>query len=211
MAIRFIQNGWSIKKLVREMVFSSTFRQSSASDRGKASIDSANTYYWRMPRRRLTVEMWRDSVLAASGTLQPVGGKSLELLDPENNRRTVYARVSRLKLNDMLMQFDYPDANVHAEVRSKTVTPLQKLFAMNSPFIIRQSEMLADRIRSGSNGDKDKAIRLSYQLLFNREPSTTELDLGHQFLNWEESSELTTPWSTYTQALLASNEFLYLD
>jgi len=69
----------------------------------------------------------------------------LELDDPANLRRTVYARISRLKLNDVLMQFDYPDANVHAEWRSVTSTPMQKLFVLNGPFVLAQAKALAAR------------------------------------------------------------------
>src|SRR5206468_8360506 len=86
-------------------------------DPSKSALDPANELLWHMNRRRLTVEQWRDAALTASGELETGGGKSMELDDPKNLRRTVYARISRLKLNDLLMQFDYPDANVHAEKR----------------------------------------------------------------------------------------------
>ena len=100
-----------------------------------------------MDRRRLTVEQWRDALLFTAGELEPAGGKSLELDDPENHKRTVYARISRLQLNSMLMQFDYPDANVHAESRSTTTTAMQKLFALNSPFILDCAKSLSQRVR----------------------------------------------------------------
>ena len=85
-----------------------------------------------MNRRRLSVEQWRDSILAASNNLDRRGGESLELTDTKNVRRTIYGRVSRKKLSDILIQFDYPDANVHSAKRSGTTTAIQKLFIINN-------------------------------------------------------------------------------
>src|SRR4029079_8230124 len=113
-AVRFVEAGWSIKSLVREIVLSSTYRQASAGNAKSLSADPSNELLARMSRRRLTVEQWRDGVLFVCGELKDGGGKSMELDDPANLRRTLYARVSRLKLNDFFVQFDYPDANVHA-------------------------------------------------------------------------------------------------
>ena len=99
-----------------------------------------------MDRRRLDVESWRDAMLAVAGRLEDhVGGASIDPTDPEETRRTVYAAVSRLDLNPMLALFDFPDPNAHSERRARTTTPLQKLFVLNSPFMLRQAEALADR------------------------------------------------------------------
>ena len=136
LAVRFMRNGWSVKSLVREMVLSATYRQSAATNLQNAERDGANELLWHMNRRRLTIEQWRDAVLFVCGQLDFSGGPSLELDDPANHRRTVHARISRLKLNDLLMQFDYPDANVHAEQRSVSTTATQKLFMLNSPFML---------------------------------------------------------------------------
>ena len=138
LAERFMASGWSVKKLVREIVLSSTYKQSSVYDNSrKASaalaVDATNISLWRMNRKRLSIEEWRDAVLFASGQLKCEGGKSLEVTDPENFRRTVYSRVSRLKLNDTLMQFDYPDANVHAEKRAITTTPGAEIIHVEQP------------------------------------------------------------------------------
>src|SRR5439155_4861131 len=146
LAARFVEDRWSIKSLVRQFVLSATYRQSTATDTRNAQCDPANDLLWRMNRRRLTVEQWRDAVLFVSGQLDFSGGKSLELDDPANHRRTLQARISRLKLDDLLMQLDYPDANVHAEKRTVSTTATQKLFMLNSPFMITQSHALADRL-----------------------------------------------------------------
>ena len=206
LAVRFMDNGWSIKQLVREFVLSSTYRQSSLGDRSR---DSANELLGRMNRRRLSVEQWRDSVLWAAGELKFEGGKSLELDDPSNLRRTVYGRVSRLKLNDLLMQFDYPDANVHAEKRSVTTSPSQKLFMLNSPFMLERAKAFAKRINASA--DKDEArIRNAYRTLFSREPDRDELAVALTYLNKPTSGDISR-WDQYAQMLLASNEMLYVD
>jgi hypothetical protein len=164
-----------------------------------------------MNRRRLSVEQWRDSLLFLSGELDPGrSGPSLELDDPLNLRRTVYARISRLKLNDVLMQFDYPDANVHAEKRSATTTAMQKLFVLNSPFMIQRAKALAERLRSEPTRREPFQIQRAYQLLFAREPSSEETGLALDFLHKPARGELSR-WEQYAQLLLASNELLYVD
>jgi hypothetical protein len=212
LAARFVENGWSVKWLVREIVGSATYRQSSMSNAVGVAADPSNELLWRMNRKRLSVEEWRDAAMYASGTLDPESsGPSLELDDPRNARRTVYARISRLKLNDVLAQFDYPDANVHAEKRSVTTTPSQKLFVLNGRFAIGQAKALARRLRDEAPPDDASRARLAYRLLFSREPDADELALGVEFLTGEEPSAKLSRLEQYAQALLASNEALYLD
>jgi hypothetical protein len=210
LAVRFIKNNASTKYLVREMVMSSTYRQSSLGDSDSLQKDPDNQWLSRMPRRRLSVEMWRDSLLAVSGNLHLKGGPSLELNDPENVRRTVFARVSRLKLNDLLIQMDYPDANVHADKRSVTTTPLQKLFAMNSSFMLRQADQLVKK--SVDQAGIKEGVRKVYQHILARAPDETEHTLAKTFL-MEPGKESPTKerWGLLAQALMISNEMLYLD
>src|SRR5205807_2616485 len=145
-------------------------------------VDPANQLFWRMNRRRLMIEQWRDALLFASGELESAGGESLELDDPMNRRRTVYARISRLKLNDLLMQFDYPDANIHAEKRSVTTTPTQKLFMLNNPFMLAQARALAARLTLKPAQSEKQRIEQAYRLLFSRAPERLELTLAMDFL-----------------------------
>ncbi len=211
LAVRFMDGGWSIKELAREMVRSATYRQSSTGTASAEAIDPANALLWRMERRRLSIEQWRDALLFVSGKLEGEGGKSFELDDSKNRRRTVYARVSRLKLNDLLMQFDYPDANVHAEKRALTITPMQKLFALNSPFMLEQSAALAARVQSNADApDNEARVRLAYDLLYGRLPSATELRLGLEFIEGADSTG-ASGWEQYAQVLLAANEMMYVD
>jgi hypothetical protein len=210
LVVRFMQNGWSVKRAVREMVLSATYRQCSQGNARKEAVNADNSLLWRMNRRRLDIEPWRDSILFVAGNLDWTGGKSLELDDPDNLRRTVYARISRLKLNDLLMQFDYPDANVHAGRRSVTTTAPQKLFVLNSPFMLRQSEVLAGRLTADAQETNRARIERAYELLYGRAPTRTELRLGLDFLSRPENPALAR-WTQYAQILLASNEMMYLD
>ncbi len=221
LAIRFVKNGWSVKSAVREMVLSATYRQSSVVAaapqpvaKGKKPVDPmtadpANALLWRMNRRRLSVEQWRDSVLFTSGQLDLTGGPSLELTDPANRKRTLYARISRLKLDDFLTQFDYPDANVHAEKRAVTTTPMQKLFVLNSPFAQEQAKALAARLTADAGESDPSRVTRAYQLLYAREPTAAELDLALAYLSGP--AEGMPRWERYAQVLLAANEMMYLD
>ncbi len=234
LAIRFMDGGWSVKTLVREMVLSSTYRQASqysvssnqvsfsvrrpareTTDHGSPNADDSKTdpsndLLSHMNRRRMTVEMWRDAVLFVSGELEAAGGPSLELDDAKNHRRTVYARVSRLKLNDMLMQFDYPDANVHAEKRSVTSTATQKLFVLNSPFMLSRAKALAARLTANPQESDRARVERAYQLLYGRSATTVERELALAFLGQTGHSEMPR-WEQYAQALLAANEMIYVD
>jgi hypothetical protein len=203
-------DGWSVKALLREMAMSATYRQSADGSRATVAADPANMLLGRMNRRRLTIEQWRDTILFVSGNLQSGGGKSMELDDPKNLKRTLYARISRLKLNDVLMQFDYPDANVHAEFRSVTNTPAQKLFMLNSPFMLAQAKALAARLAEEAPGGDEARVRHAYHLVFARDPDASELRLAIEFVNGP-AAEGVSRWEQYAQALLASNEALYVD
>jgi hypothetical protein len=210
LAVRFLHQGGSTKRLVREIVLSATYRQDSVAEKDTVHLDPDNRWLTRMSRRRMGVEMWRDSLLAVAGTLQQKGGASLELDDPNNVRRTVYARISRLKLNDLLIQMDYPDANVHAASRSSTTTPLQKLFAMNSPFMMNQSDALLKRLDLQQS--KQDLILQLYQEVFARSPDDSERALAGAFLTASPDGAADEKrLGMLAQALMISNEMLYLD
>lgn len=210
LAVRFMENNWSIKWLVRELVLSSTYQQNSQIISRNELIDPANIYLWRMNRRRLSVEQWRDSILAASNNLDRRGGESLELTDAKNVRRTIYGRVSRKKLSDILIQFDYPDANVHSAKRSDTTTAIQKLFIINNSFMVEQAKGLAKRITGDSSATDLTHIQSTYALLYNRQPTREETDLGLAFLRLPAEGKLTR-WEQYSHALLAANEMMFVD
>ena len=207
LAVRFMESGWSLKWLQREIVTSAAYRQSSRIDPTVAESDPANRLLGRMNRRRLGIEAWRDAILAAAGRLDStVGGPSIDPADPEAGRRTIYAAVSRLQLNAMLALFDFPDPNAHSERRAETTTPLQKLFVLNSPFMIGQADALAARL-ARSEDDDPARINLAYRLLFGRPPAEAEVRIGLAYLGDDPEGR----WPRYAQALLASNELLMLD
>ena len=208
LAVRFMKNGWSLKWLHREILLSSAWQQSSDLVPRNVAADPDNKLLWRANRRRLGVEAWRDTLLAASGRLdRTVGGKSIDPQKPDSVRRTVYARISRLKLNAMLVMFDHPDPNAHAAKRVETTTSLQKLFVLNSPFMVKQAEELAKRIQAADSTTAGR-IDFAYRRLFGRVPSDDEARLAKTFV---ESATSKSAWEQYSQVLLASNELLFVD
>lgn len=210
LAVRFMEHDWSLKWLARDILMSSTWQQSSEIVDNKVSSDPSNTLLWRMERRRLDVEAWRDAILAVSGQLDTtIGGPSIDPTEPEQTRRTVYSEVSRLDLNPLLALFDFPDPNVHAASRAETTTPLQKLFVMNSPFIVKQAELLAGRCRDHSADDAER-IDWVYQTLFGREVTNEERQPALEFLGKADDTH-PARWQQYAQVLLASNEMLIVD
>lgn len=210
LAVRFMDNGWSVKSLHRELVLSSTYRQSSDADGAKQAADPSNQLLSRMNRRRLEIEQWRDAILSVAGRLNPtLNGASIEPEKPDETRRTLYARISRLELNPLLARFDFPDPNAHSDRRVQTTTPLQKLFVLNSPFMLAQAEAFVERLMVEGASTRER-IQRAYVLLLSRAATEEELKLGMAFVD-EPSSGTTVRWIQYAQVLLASNELLMLD
>jgi hypothetical protein len=214
LAVRFIEHGWSLKWLAREIASSAAYRQDSQAGSATLAADPENRLLARMNRRRLSVEQWRDAILSANGRLDhSLGGPSLDPQDPAQRRRTVYSQASRLELNKLLAMFDYPDPNVHADRRVETTTPLQKMFVLNSPFMVAQAGALAERLTGEAVGDDAAAIDRAYWLLYSRPPSDAERKLGLAYLkgNGTRSVPTTERWQQYAHVLLASSELMYLD
>lgn len=206
LAVGFVNNGWSLKWLQKQIVLSQTYQQSSARVSASMDLDPGNDLLWRMPRRRISVEGWRDAVLQVSEQLaKDIGGKSIRVDDPEEKRRTIYAKVSRFELNPLLSLFDYPDPNVHASRRMETTTPLQKLFLMNSPFVLSQAKVIA------ANVDKSQTAAQQIDELFRtvlqRTPESDEAELMSEFLQKHGQDGL----AQVAQILITSNEFWFID
>ncbi len=210
LAARFMDSGWSIKSLHREIVLSATYRQSSDADGAKEAADPSNRLLSHMNRRRLDIEQWRDAVLLVAGRLSPsINGPSIEPEKPEETRRTLYARISRLEVNPLLARFDFPDPNAHSDRRVQTTTPLQKLFVLNSPFMLAQAETFVGRLMVEGTSTPER-IQRAYALAFSRPATEEELRLGVSFVD-EPTGDPTARWTQYAQVLLASNELLMLD
>ncbi len=211
LAVRFMDNGWSLKWLCREILLSATWQQSSEVDADAVEADPENKLLSHMNRQRLSVEIWRDTVLSVSGQLEDVvGGESMDPLVLSGKRRTVYSRISRLDLNPLLATFDFPDPNVHAGNRVRTTTPLQKLFLMNSPFMVAHAKQLATGCLAAASSNELR-VRFAMDLVFGREASNEELELALSFLGDETSKQHQQRWQQFAQTLLASNELQFVD
>jgi len=222
LAHRFVASGWSIKSLHREIMLSAVYQQSSRGDSPGLAKDPGNTLLWRMNRRRLDVEAWRDAMLATAGRLDArLGGPSVSLDAPGNERRTVYAAISRHDLAWMLRLFDFPDPNITSDQRALTTVPLQQLFVLNSEFMAASARAVAARLLAASPARQDDAdrIRHAYLLLYGRTVTDRELKLGSAYLQVREPATTSSlhprsdlnRWERYTQALLATNEFFFID
>jgi mono/diheme cytochrome c family protein len=205
LATRFMAEGWSLKKLHRELMLTSAYALSTETGETAYAADPENRLLWHANRRRLDVESIRDSLLFVSGTLDFKTGGPAMAFGPENRRRTVYGFVSRRRLDPLLALFDFPNPVATSEQRLPTLVPLQKLFFMNSDFVMEQSKTLAKKLTE-SNADDNARIAAAYRLLFQRGPTPDERRLALQFLH--DSQEA---WPQYTQVLLSSNEFSFLN
>jgi hypothetical protein len=201
LAARFIANGWSLKKLHREILLSDTYARATAAN---VDADPDNRLLAHFPlQHRLDMEVLRDSVLTVSGQLDPkVGGESNSISD-ENKRRSLYLTVSRTRLDPAMALFDFPDANGSTDERAITAGPLQGLYWLNSPFITKQAEALDKRLKTEVQGDDAARIRRAYKLLYSRPPDAAEMKLGVDYL----SGAGPNAWPKYLQALLGSSEF----
>jgi hypothetical protein len=212
LAIEFVKHGWSIKWLHRQIMQSQAYQLATVPRADNNKIDGGNSYLWRGTRKRLDVEAWRDSLLAVSGNLDDkMGGPTFNLKDAESKRRTVYAKISRHELDGLLRLFDFPDANVTADRRSVTTVPQQQLFALNSDFMVNQAKAFAVRVSKMGSTDEVR-IKSAYRLAYNRLPDSRELSIGMAYLKLPaKSDDKLTRWEQYAQALLASNEMMYVD
>jgi len=220
LARRLIDSGWSLKSLHREILLSATYRQASLDTAAGREIDPDNRLLWRMNRRRIDVEAWRDALLSAAGNLDlTIGGPPGNLADAGFRRRTLYGTISRNSLDHMLRLFDFPDPNITSERRTSTTVPLQQLFVLNSDFMAKQAQALSARLAKDSSDDRTR-INQAYRLLYGRLPTESEIAIGLEFLTAPEpaASEGTAApksalsrWDQYSQVLLGSNEFTFID
>jgi hypothetical protein len=210
---RFLEHRWSLKWLHREIVLSAAYRQSSQFDAQNFQKDPDNRWLWRMNRKRLSVEAWRDAMLLCTGQIDlTVGGKSVDLERADNHRRTIYCTVHRREPSKLLALYDFPDANSHSPQRINTATPLQGLYVLNSPDLDSLSTALAQRIQTEA-GTQDLIFQLQrmYAITFGRAATDNEVELSTKFLSPDGGAPTAEAWRQYAHALLGSNEFLYVD
>ena len=233
LASRFVQNGWSQKQLIREVVLSRTYRMSSAHNATAAAKDPDNRLLWRMNRQRLDAEAIRDSMLAISGKLTLAsGGPALPLEFPENVmslspkavnppaftfkkmrpvqdfERTIYLPVIRTATQPGSAKlrdvFDFTQPAQIAGKRAETAVPTQALFLLNSDTVRARATELAKQL-----ADKEPNVGARLEALWlrvlNRPLTSTEREDAVKFLDFMPAEKA---WLELSHALLSSNEFL---
>ncbi len=224
LATGFVNDGWSVKRLIRRIVLSRTYQLSSNAERESIEADTANHLLARHNRRRLDAESLRDSMLKVSGQFDPQPGQGSIIrhrdilvnlagnLHQPSNRRSVYLCYLRSSPPPELAAFDLPDFTTVTGRRDESTVPGQALHMFNSPFVVEQAACFGRRVLSGA-GDDEGRVRLAFRYALCREPSQQEiaeiLQLV-QFLKSDLNSE-DKAWAGLCQALLATNEFRYVD
>src|SRR4051794_2247083 len=205
LACQFMDGGWSTKKLIRKIVLSATYRQSSDTRADCAAVDPENRLLWRANRRRLDLEALRDSLLMVAGRLdEKMGGPSVSLTDPPfSNRRAVYGYIERQNLPAFFRTFDFANPSTHTADRAQTTSPQQALYLMNSPFAVEQSAGIATRSEATSKGQQHAAnvaapdnatnrigrISSLFRYAYGREPSLDEVMDALEFVDHGEPPE----------------------
>ncbi|MFT4548602.1 MAG: hypothetical protein ACI8XO_002335 [Verrucomicrobiales bacterium] len=192
LAHRFMEAGWSLKQLHRQILLSATFQQSSAHAADKASIDPANQFYWHANRKRLDFEALRDSLIQATGQLDANRfGRPYKISKtPFTFRRTIYSQVERQNLESVFRTFDFASPDAHCAQRHQTTVPQQALYMMNSPFI----EELASKLSSTlTEGNPEQRIAQLYRQIFSRTPDPDEVEIGKRFIKTAQQAPQTSP------------------
>ena len=216
LARRFMDDGWSVKKLHRMIVLSNTYRQSSARNKAAEAVDPENRLLARMPRRRLDFEATRDSILAVSGTLDlTIGGRPVDIVGKTTApRRTIYGFIDRQNLPGLFRTFDFASPDISSPQRYETTVPQQALFLLNSPFLLEQSRALMKQSEVADASDDAEKIRELHRVVLGRDPSAEETRLGEAFVKsaiGETNASQLSAWERYGQALMLTNEFVYVD
>jgi len=212
LAATFIADGWSLKKLHRRIMLSSTYLQASLDRADARKVDPENRLVWRMHRRRLDFEAMRDTLLSVAGRLdRTVAGRPVNIAsDAKNARRTVYGLVDRQSLPGVFRAFDFAVPDQSVERRPMTTVPQQALFGLNSPFMTEQAKSLAGRT---AKLEGTARVRELYRHVYARNATPAEVELGLRFLEsllGPERSQLA-PWEMYAQVLLMTNEMMFID
>jgi len=210
---------WSMKSMIRLLVMSDAFRQSSAPSVQGMAKDAGSALLWRFPPKRVEAEVIRDSILQASGALKrTIGGRSYRIHNekktyaqwevvnnhgPDTWRRMLYQERMRRVDDGIFTAFDFPDCGQVRARRPVSTTPLQALNLMNSDFVLEQSKQIADRSMNDTGSDEIKSVDRCFELLLGRGP---EEDERQACLALAREDDL----SLVCRALINSNEFAFL-
>ncbi len=211
LAWSFMENGWSLKALHRQIVLSAAYQQASNDRPECRKIDPENSWLWKMNRRRLDFESTRDALLAVAGRLEnTLGGAPVkDMNDAAATRRTLYGFIDRLNLPGVFRTFDFPNPDSTSPERSLTTIPQQALFFMNHPLVLASAKSLLARPEVAGEADAGKKIAWLYRLAFGREPAAEETDWAQQFIS--AAAARPTAWDELAQSLLLANEFVFVD
>lgn len=236
LAIKFHKDGWSIKKIIKYIVTSETFKRSTKIDNTVSIKDPNNIYLASFPIRRLESEAIRDGVLVASGDFNPtVYGPPVPTYltkfmqgrgRPEKSgslngdgRRSIYQEVRRNFLEPFMTTFDRPIPFTTFGKRDVTNVPSQSLILMNDPFVIEQAEIMAQALLEQKNLSFNQRIKWVYMRAFSRNPSEEELTNASKFIKAIEDMKTTDNndakieleiWKEYCHSVFNLKEFLYL-
>jgi hypothetical protein len=234
LAVTFVEEGWSIKKLIRRIALSRVYRLDATFVEANFEKDPENVWLWRMSPRRLDAEAIRDAMLATAGKLDlkppvgsavAVGGEGYtggierggQLAEQRFNCRSVYLPAIRGRVFESLAEFDGVDGSVVTGQRSETTVPSQSLYLLNSPYVLGLANLAAQRLLKDTD-ESGQRIDLAYQRWFGRTPTDTERNAALAFLDRYQDkarSEARTTggpevaaWTAFCQSLWASGEFL---
>ncbi len=234
LAIKFVEDGWSVKRLIRYLVLSRAYRQDSAFHDANHALDPDNVWLWRVSPRRLDAESIRDAMLAMAGKLdlKPQAGSAIALsgegfagvvergrqLDEQRFQcRAVYLPVMRGRILESLEEFDGVDGAAVVGHRPETTVPSQSLYLLNSPFVLSLATNAAERLMTESR-DSRQRVDLAYRRWFGRLPTDSESTAALSFISryqQQAKSEWRTAirseaaaWTAFCQSLWASSEFL---
>ena len=238
LAVSFMESGWSVKKLIREIMLSRVYQMSSTHDAANYAVDPDNKHRWRMNQRRLDAEEIRDAMLSIAGVINyyPIDGSPvaragegregiINLLREVNSKpqlyRSVYLPLIRDQIPEFLGVFDFPDASLVNGDRETTNVPSQSLFLMNNVQAQGLADAFAQRIGK-LDGTPEQKLSQAYQLTFGREPTQKERDALFAFWTQfpkEAAKNKAIPkdslkgltLASFCQALFASAEFRYLN
>lgn len=226
LAVGFVQDGWSTKRLIRTLVLSRTYRQASTFDAHALTVDPDNKLLWRMPKRRLEAEAIRDAMLFVSGELDRqrpggshvatiIGDRPISLIGLDKKlppdldgsvHRSVYLPVIRDRLPDVLSLFDFAEPSLVTGNRETTNVPVQALYLMNSPFVQQRARKLSERLGQETTINQDFVQRI-YEWCFARQPDAVEIERSLAFLQDHDEETMLS----FCQAMLSTAEFRNLD
>ena len=230
LAVGFMENDWSVKHLIREIVLSRTYQLSSeTSSSGETNTpelstisDPENRLFGRMNRRRLEAECIRDTILFVSGALEfNMGGNTIEAgtkadygYADTHSRRSIYVPVFRNALPELFDVFDFANPSMVTGRRNVSTVAPQALFLLNHPFVMEQARRTADRFLTEPEINDHARIIEVYRSVLGRFPSGKEHEQAEIFLNGSEVNshgKRAEVWAQFVQALLASIDFRYLN